>query len=251
MPIVLPVADDSELTQGDILRDVPFYVTGVDTRAAADREVRFALVVSRPCKAIRDDIVVVAPVIPYPVLLSEFTRGQADPVGGLDRMRRILSAIRDGIKGSEFCDALYLGAFRPTDSTRYAAQLHTLATACVPAKSEDRKAWVRDHRVARLSSEFVRDLHTRMILTFTRLGFDDQHWLSNEDLEIMITAGQAEIAKLEGDLIAAKQAVQFKQAENRQTSTAQQDAIGAKETAIERARVLLQPYLAEREERRQ
>jgi hypothetical protein len=250
MPIVVPAVEGAPLSQGDILRNVPFVAVGVDGNAVLDPSVPFVLVLSRPCKALRDDVVVVAPVVPYPLDLAEVAKGSTSPVGGLERMRRFLAGLRDGIKGGDFSDALYLGAFEEGGTKRFAVQLTSLCTARVPTELDQREGWLKTHRVACLDVEFLRDLHTRVVLTFTRLGFDDHAWYSNADLDVMVSAGEAEVAHLKSDLVAAEQAIQQKLAANRPASKEQTEALDRKRTGLEEAEAKLKPYLEQRALRR-
>lgn len=95
MAIVVAPAEDSDLMQGDVLRDVPFLAVGIDGAPEVDRKGQYVLVLSRPCKALRDDVVVVAPVVPFPLELAEIAKSGSSPAGGLERMRRLLSGLRD------------------------------------------------------------------------------------------------------------------------------------------------------------
>lgn len=249
MAIVVAPAEDSDLMQGDVLRDVPFLAVGIDGAPEVDRKGQYVLVLSRPCKALRDDVVVVAPVVPFPLELAEIAKSGSSPAGGLERMRRLLSGLRDGIKVGDFSDALYLGAFEDGATRRFAAQLTTLCTARVPTESGERKSWVNARRVGRLHVEFLRDLHTRLLLTFTRLGFDDYEWYSDADLDVMITAGEAEILHLRTELVASEQAVQHRQAADKPLPKDQKDNVERKRGDVAKAEKSLKPYLDERDRR--
>jgi hypothetical protein len=251
MPIVTEVAENSELTQGDILRDVPFLVVDPDGKAQFDRDAHYVLVVSRPCKALREGLVVVAPVVPYIVDLAEFAKTAPSPVGSLDRTRRFLAGLRDGINGDDFSDALYLGTVEQAGTKRFAAQLTSLCTARVPEGTDERRAWIRARRVGRLGADFLRDLHTRLLLTFTRLGFDDYEWYPDADLAVMISAGEAELHHLRAESTAAEQAIQQQEAANRTVAKAQKEALEKKRGAVVEAELKLRPFLDERGRRQQ
>lgn len=249
MPIVVLPEEDSPLMQGDILRKVPFAITEADGSLGVDIIAKFVLVMSRPCKALRDDLIVVAPVVAFPMDFAEVLK---EPAGGLDKMRRYLSGQRDGIKGGDFSDSLYLGTLEAGSPKRFAAQLTTLATVKVPPSNNmaERDKWIREHRVSRLDGEFLRDLHTRLVLTYTRLGFDDNSWFSDVDLEMMISAGEAEVTLYKTQLLAAQQTIQKDEAANKTPGVAQVNAVKAKATAVTDAETLVQPYLDERARRR-
>ncbi len=245
MPVVLRPDDGRPLSQGDILRKLSFAVTDAAGQSATDTKVAYLLVVSRPCNALRDAAVTVAPVVPFPVDLKALSEAKAEGPS-LDRMRRILAGIRDG---GQFTDTFYLGPLDEDSNKRFGAQLGTLSTVQVPLKPEDRQKWIQEHRVWRLEEEFVRDLHVRLTVTFTRLGFDDYAWFSDADLGVMITAGEAEIAALRAGLAEAEQAVQAKEALNQQVPDQQKKAVETKRAAVKAADYALRPYLEERARR--
>lgn len=248
MPIVVRPEESSPLAQGDILRGVPFALTGKDNLLIADRSVSYVLIMSRPCKALRDDVVVVAPIVAYPLEIAEGQKPDS-PAGGLDKVRRVLAAQRDGIRGGNFSDALYLGTLDANSTRRYAAQLTTLSTVQVPQEPSQRHQWILERRAWRLSGDFVRDLHTRLILTFTRLGFEDDSWYSDADLDIMINTGEGELVHHQGQLLLAQQAVQRDEALNKTVSKQQYQALEVKKSAVADAEAKVKPYQDEREKR--
>src|SRR5262245_56611803 len=128
MPIDVRPEDDSPLSQGDILRKVSFVLADSAGIPVLDTQVYFVLVVSRPCKALRDEAVTVAPVVPFPLDLKSLIEGKPSGLG-LDQMRRIMAGIRDG---GQYSDSFYLGALQDSSNKRFAAQLTRLSTVMVP-----------------------------------------------------------------------------------------------------------------------
>lgn len=248
MPIVVPAEPGSHLSQGDILRDVPIAVANLEGGTSANARVPFVLVVSRPCKALRDTTIVIAPVNVFKVDLAVLDK---KPQGALDRTRRLLSGFRDGVTITpEFSDDFYLGTIEPTSGVRYAAKLTLLASAMVPEAAAERAQWVRARRVGRLEPDFRRDLHLRLSLTFARLGHDDFRWYSDADLELVINAGQTELQQLELELTSAKRAVLEREAAAQDVPGAMRTDIAKREGGVQQARDRLAPYLAERDVRR-
>lgn len=242
MPIVVRPEPNEPLCQGDILRQVPVFVTGIDGAPQADPRARYVMVVSRPCKALRDTHVVVAPIFNYKLDVSALVKGD-DPTS-LDKHRRILAGLRDGISGGAFADALYLGTLEGSTS-RFAAQLSTLHTVSVPEAKAGREAWIEERRVGRLSPDFVRDLHVRTTLSFQKLGFDDYSAYCDADLELIVNAGRKEINQREATALSARESLQNKQASGDAVSANQRTALEGTEADVEEAKGRLQPYLDE------
>lgn len=255
MPIVVPASADAPLCQGDILKGVPFAVTGVDYKFGADTRASFMLVLSRPCKALRDERITVAPVIPFrmPVeqlrSLRERTQQQKDaskrpePKADLDALRRFLDAIRDGGNTS---DLFYLGPLNPGTEERFAAELISFSTVMLPKEAAERSAWIQRHRVATLSIEFARDLHARLFMAFARLGFEDHEWLPSADLEMLINEGQAEVAARQTEVAAMVSAVQVGDATGAPVNDGVKKEVVTRKQALAKAEGELAPFVAER-----
>ncbi len=248
MPIVLRPPEGDALTQGDILKGLSFAVATSDDKLQADSRAIYLLVISRPCKALRDDLVVVAPVVQSKLDLSQ-ARPQMEGKGEkvtLDRMRRFLAGIRDG---GQHADSFYLGDLDAGSSKRFAADLSSFSTLRVPKDEPARAAWIKEHRVWRLDLEFARDLHVRIFNSVARLGFDDYAWFATPDLEIMITEGQKEISQRQLLLAEAQSAVQNKEGAGDNVAAQQRAQIVTRQNELREAEEQLAPYLAERARR--
>lgn len=247
MPIVERVSGEEPLSQGDLLRGLNFVSLTEGGDADLSTVATWGLVLSRPCNALRDPTVVVASVAQFPLDLKI----EAAPGQELERMRRRLAGVRDGIRGAEFSDSLYLG---PIDSLyptrRYAADLTRLMTVQV-ATDAKRQDWVRARRVWRLGEGFLRDLHTRLALTFTRPGHDDYEWYSDADLDIMITSGRRDSKALGAESDIAESAIQQREAANQDVKEQLRKELEKKQQAAARAEEQLQPYLQEKARREQ
>lgn len=253
MPVVLPPTKGTPLTQGDILDSLPFATANDDGNLSADKRAQYVMVVSRPCKALRDEHVIVAPVHESQIDLGRLTakKGEAAdaaPTETLERMRRVLAGIRDG---GQFSDSFYLGPIEAGQNggRRFAADLSALSTQRVPTTNA-RQQWVDERRVASLDQEFARDLHMRLLNTFARLGFDDHRWLSDEDLNVLITSGQQELNGATRAFLDAERAIQQQVADGKTPSGKQKEALESLRRKEGDVRDSLAPYLSEREARR-
>lgn len=249
MPIIVTPPESSALSQGDILKGICPLLTMDDGQTAAPYDkAAYVLVVSRPCKAIRADVVTVAPVTSWSVQLPDASR---DEENLLEKTRRLLARGRDGIRGEDHSDAFYLGPLADTSNRRYAAQLHLLSTVKLPVREPDRQQWVKKHRVARLEIDFLRELHLRLFLSFSRLGFDDYAWLPEADLDLLINAGQREINYLERSKSQAELAIETHRAAAHEVPKRDRQKPEEIQKQLEKVQSRLEPYLNERERRRQ
>lgn len=257
MPIVHSVESQSSLTQGDILHECVVGFFNSEGRAHIDHHAQYLLVVSRPCKAVRDHLIVVAPIRQCPIDFTKIIKDHNEAPACLEHMRRFFAGIRDGARTFEFSDSFYLGDFdslrTPKEglNTRYAADLTLLSTIQIPGSetSHERAEWIRNHRIGRLQIEFLRDLHLRIFTTFSRLGFEDVSWLSDVDLEIMITAAEHDIHYYEQKLNKEKQAIQTKEALNQNVSDQQRKQLQMTEESSMRAKAYSVPYYEEKTKR--
>jgi len=245
MPILRKPLPGSPLCQGDVLHDVVCTVS--DAAGVTALTAPYALVMSRPCDALRDGHIVVAPVNTHKVQLGE-AGAKVKEIKDLtlDDMRRLFAGIRDG---GRFTDTFYLGNIGTKDNTRYAARLSILTTIGVPTGAAERAAWIIKHRVASLGNEFARDLHLRLFATYARLGFDDYEWYPEPDLEVMITAGQREVAACQQLVTDASFAVQKLEAVGTSVAPKMREEVTKKQADQARAEAALAPFLAEQQRR--
>lgn len=241
MPVVVPPTDGALLAQGDILKGVSFALVTEDGKLEADTSARYVMVLSRNCNALRDQIVTAAPIssvkFPTPPDTSKLT---------LDSQRRMLQGIAEG---GSVQDTFYLG---PLDETkvRYGARLGTLASIRLPRDEGARATWVAAKRVWSLDRAFIHDLHFRLFASYSRLGFDDHAWFPDPDLDLLISAGEAELAGLQKEASEAEVAYAQNEADGR-ASKPQQAGVEKKRESVAALQDRLAPYLAERETRRQ
>lgn len=191
MPIIVRGNAGTELKQGDILKGRPTFFTGAsDEPSMNTKGADFLLVLSRDCRAIRDPVVSVLPVV-------EFKLGKVED--DFERLRRVLEVDRDGGRTP---DLLYLGPI-DGETKRYAARLAVPFAIEVPS-GDLRQPWVDEERVATLERDFLEHLHTRVFTAFARKGFDDHGWLPNEDLDMLVRRGAADIATLLAEIAKIK-----------------------------------------------
>jgi len=190
MPIIIAHSEDAPLSQGDVLRGVKLYSTrnsgSPDGGEWAEQRSDFSMVLSRPCVASRKEAIIVAPI-------SKFTGGVPKDLGTFKAVLAFLTKYRDG-HGTP--DTFYLGQFPSGDAEgRYAVRFESLHTIQVPTGDAERREFARAKRVFTLAPDFVRDLHVRVFCAFASLGFEDQGWLSTEDLDWLVQKGEAELAQ--------------------------------------------------------
>ncbi|MEI8257821.1 MAG: hypothetical protein WCJ30_19265 [Deltaproteobacteria bacterium] len=175
-----------DLAQGDLLKNVPLFVTASDGEPEVEQNCH-ALVLSRDCVALHKGKVVAATVR---VSQLEFPAPEDATFGSvLD----LLTAIRDG-DGTP--DRFYLGSLPGSSTGRLMAHLDELVTIKLPEDEAAKRAWWSERRVARLNHDFIRALPVRVFQSLARVGFDDVEWLPTPDLDQLLHAGNAELAKL-------------------------------------------------------
>ena len=199
MGLVDPDPGQGPLAQGDIIKDVVMHTTTLDGRSKAIKD--RALVISRNCNAARESTILVAAIVQFKsqalVDIETFR---------LDDMRRRLCALRDG-DGTP--DTFYLGQLDHTD-TRYCAKLNSIFTIELhnhEAQASDRRNWIQERRIARLTSDHRRHLHQRILGAVSPEGFEDVEWLCDADLAVLIDAGHAEYVRLESAKSEENQAI--------------------------------------------
>jgi hypothetical protein len=204
MPVVIPAEKGTPLQQGDILEGIALAVgdSNGNLMSVGER----GLVLSRNCNALRDSQIVVASVIRQG--LPETPSSKT-----FDNYRRYLARLRDG-DGSP--DRVYLGTFdEQNPSQRYSAKLDSIHTIMLPDEKNaaERQRWVDEHRKYCLHGDFLRDLHVRFTLAFCRLGFDDDGWYSDSDLDLLLRAGEVEMSSLNRSLAETKESLSKKKLE--------------------------------------
>lgn len=215
MAILLPVAPQVELGQGDILAGLVFHVStlGGEARPWKLNSTFLGVVMSRDCVAGHKEFVEIAPVNamdqnPFDALKTidaktakgkavaePKTPNQLDPQEYFEDALRILSDLRDGSKSP---DRFYLGSL-PERAGRFVAHLDKTVPFRLP-KEEELVEFLGKHRIGRLTEDFVRALAVRKFYSLARVGFDDHAWFADEDLELLVKAGRRAVAKLEAEL---------------------------------------------------
>jgi hypothetical protein len=187
MPIIRTSAADAPLTQGDILSGVALFATKGSWEdkggQAAVTRCDLCLVLSRPCVAAHKKHIVVAGVARYPDAVPK----------GIDSFEEVLDFLTGARDGSSSADVFYLGQL-PERTGRFCARLDSLHTIEVPEDAGQRAQFLAARRLTTLHPNFARDLHLRVLGAFASLGFDDYRWPSTEDLQWLVTQGQADIA---------------------------------------------------------
>lgn len=238
MPIVEQAPQESELAPGDILSGVPLYTTtfaaGNWTQTSAPQEL--CLVLSRPCVIANKQVLTAAAIDRARHSIPREPRS-------FDSIEAFFTSIRDG-HGSP--DRFYLGGL-PTieQGQRFFARLDSIHTITVP-KESTLDSVLRRFRIARLSGDFLRDLHVRVFTAFASLGFNDYEWYSTQDLQMLIHAGQAELDKEKSALNTARVEAGVR---SMQGNPADAKAISQAEARIREIEEKLKPYQAELDRR--
>lgn len=193
MPILERVDAAADLAQGDLLREVSLH--GGDAEGESFRlPETVALVVSRDCNALRDRIITVSPV-------REFA-AQVPQGLNAEELSDFFASVRDG---DTTPDRLYLGSLLDAAAApRFQARLDQLCTLRLPEDPAPRAEWVRVHRVARLTPDFIRALPVRLFQAIARVGYDDVRWYSTQDLRWLLVQADAELAGRDAELAAKR-----------------------------------------------
>jgi len=166
-----------------------------------------------------------------------------DEVKTFEDILDFLTNLRDA-SGSP--DVFYLGQM-PDLEGRYSARLDSLHTIQIPEEANQR-AFTDQKRVGRLHDDFVRDLHTRIFRAFSTLGFDDNRWMSTQDLTWMVFRGRQEILEAEAALQSAHTALSAAEAQGIRHATERtkmENAITRAQKTLDNLRLQVRPYEAE------
>lgn len=194
------------LEQGDVLQGIPVYSTDPDG-APAGSTPDFVLVLSRPCNALRDEQVVVAT-----ALARSLAGDNLKQIETASELKRLLAGLRDG---KSYPDHFYLGDLVLASGAapkRYFAKFDSLHSIKVPGETRARDAFIQKHRRYRLAPEFARDLHARIFGAFAALGFDDDQWFCDGDLELLVSFLQKEATQRKAEVDALASQVQVARA---------------------------------------
>src|SRR5262249_55668788 len=187
MPIIEPARPGAPLTQGDLLSGITLFATkgSWDDKGGQASVVKseLCLVLPRPCVGAHKKHVVVASVAKFPDNVPK-------NIDSFDKVLDFLMGARDG--GSS-PDVFYLGQL-PGRTGRFCARLDSFHTIEIPEDGAQRTQFLASRRTLTLHPDFARDLHMRVLGAFASLGFDDYSWPSTEDLQWLVTQGQADIA---------------------------------------------------------
>ncbi len=242
MPILLPAQpDDQPLEQGDVLDDIQTYIadhTSSDPAPLVDEGL--VLVISRPCNALRSKRLVVAEIVKRPLAGLKGAETLQD-------IKDFFINLRDG-DGTP--DTFYLGEIEPGPD-RYCAKLDSLRTLQVPHEEGARHAFIKRHRRFKLNPEFARDLHLRLFKAFASLGFDDDAWWTDADLDLATKKGEALVASLGAAVKELEAELDVLNAAGGSKKDLKQndEQLKAKRAALASAEGELQPFIVEQRKR--
>jgi hypothetical protein len=202
MPILRKPSNDAPLGQGDVLKGLRLYATGADWLAVGesaerDKNVDYAMVVSRPCVLYHKPFFVVSAISSVRGNVPENTK----------TFRQICQFLTELREGAGRPDRFYLGQLPDAGHGRYYAHLDSLHTIIKPSE-EELKTFLRSNRIATLDDAFRRDLHLRVLASIADLGFNDYGWLTDQDLRWLVEAGEADLLREKATVAEAKTKVQ-------------------------------------------
>ena len=234
MPIIEPPGDSQHLLQGDVFGDIRLFSTAKswneDGGELQGSSHKLCLVLSRPCVLEHNSKIVVAGIEKYPDNTPK----------GLDftEVRVFLEATRDGVRTPNL---FYLGQL-PGKQGRFCARLDALHTVEIPSDLQVLLTFL-EKRIGSLNPDFVRDLHTRLFTAFARLGFNDQDWLSDDDLNWLVEAGNQDVSAAKLDLSKAKTAQASHKAEGKYFEEGITEKLDSKVVLLQQQ---LEPFLNEK-----
>ncbi|MHB8902547.1 MAG: hypothetical protein ACYC6Y_27615 [Thermoguttaceae bacterium] len=240
MPIIEPPGQ-SPLSQGDILDGVRLFATARSWESSAgpaQHTAKLCMVLSRPCSVTHKANVVVAAVEKYVDAVPKDCESFSD-------VRDFLTALRDGVNAP---DVFYLGQL-PGRQGRYCARMDAIFSIEIPQDEEVLHDFLSGSRIGSLNPDFVRDLHLRIFTAFASLGFHDQQWLSDDDLNWLVKSGEKDITRIDFDRQEAEAAKARGDAEGKPPKQEQMNRLRSLEKQIDDLRAQFQPYLDEQRRR--
>lgn len=237
MPIIEPHDPNLPLSQGDILQGVSLFVTK-DSAAETGGEARktahkLCLIISRPCVVGHKPNAIVA-------AIEKMADNVPRDVETFDDILGFLTDLRDG---TDSPDVFYLGQVPGFDG-RFGARLDSLHTIHIPPEPE-LSAFTDAKRIGHLHNDFARDLHTRIFRAFATLGFDDQRWMSTQDLNWLLSRGRRELLDAQAAVETARTALLAAEAQGFRHPNDQQKlerAVTDALAALDRLRPTVTPY---------
>jgi len=241
MPIIEPPSDSQQLLQGDVLQGVRLYATGRswadDGGTSRQSSHKFCLVLSRPCVAQHKKTVIVAAIEKYDDKVPK-------DVDSFTKVCAFLTAMRDGV-GSP--DRFYLGQL-PGKQGRFCARLDALHCIEVPSEQQELSPFLRKRRIGTLNIDFVRDLHLRVFAAFASLGFNEESWLPDDDLNWLVKIAEQEVKEAELELQKARAEKAGRDAEGKQYAEGKIRQLEARVASLQNQ---IQPYANEKSLREQ
>ncbi len=223
------------MNQGDIHQGITLFATNESWNekggTTAKAPFKWCLVVSRPCVIANKESVIVAGVEKYTDQVPK----------EMDTFRKVLDFLTTMRDGSTTPDVFYLGHIHG-QAGRFRAKFDSLHTIGLPPPGSQRDVFVKAQRIGTLHIDFCRALHVRLFTSFAPLGFDDDRWASDEDLQWLANAGQTELHQHEATVSAIRTKKSSLEAQGKQF--AQKELTTAMET-LDELRAKVQPYLDE------
>lgn len=244
MPIIQNATDDAPLSQGDIIEGVRLFATANSWSEEGGTGGKYpqkrCLVLSRPCNATHKPNVIVAAVEKYPDNLPREIESFDDLLGFLTEMR----------DGDLAPDVFYLGHL-PQLNGRFCCRLDAIFSIEVPKDPTERQEFARKRRIATLCPDFRRDLHLRLFRAFASLGFEDHSWMSDDDLELLVSQGKSDKLAVEKQRQEAETAKLSKSAKGETVPKGQTERLDKLDQELAKLTDMVRPYEEELSRRKQ
>lgn len=237
MPIIEPPDPGLPISQGDILQGVNLFIIkdgwmelGGEQKGTKHK---LCLIISRPCVVGHKPNAIVA-------AIEKMADNVPREVKAFEDIVDFLTTLRGG---ADSPDVFYLGQIPGFDG-RFGARLDSLHTVQIPPANEQ-GAFTDEKRVGRLHGDFVRDLHTRIFQAFAVLGFDDDRWMSTQDLKWAVAQGEKDLLEAKAVVQTARTALLAGEAQGFQSLSAKQALeanITAAQAKLDQLRPRVEPY---------
>ena len=235
MPIVERPAPTAPLTQGDILKGIPLFITRAawtEKAVAHQAPFEFCVVVSRPCAIAHKKHVTVASIAKYP-------ESQPKGIASFDDVLTFITGARDGLTSP---DVFHLGHLAELGNGRFCVRLDSLHPVEIPTDPAAMSKFLAEKRVATLNIDFACHLHVKLFNAFASMGFDDHRWPSDTDLEWLVIQGRKDIAAQNAVVLQLQADQVAKAAEGNQKAGADDKNLAAAQRKFTELTELVKPY---------
>ena len=123
-----------------------------------------------------------------------------------------------------------------------------MATIGVPEGAAARTQWVKELRIAHLTFEHLRAMHIRLLRTYSMEGYSDLEWWPDLDLQILVSHGEGQIARLKNEIASSERDLAFPGKQKREEK-GRADKLKKKQAELSALSKKIQPYIDEAKRR--